>query len=176
MEISHKVPFEFELNLSQEAAIDFVRDVETSLSKADFIRDLYRYTETDLGHDYVTANIPINAAMFGQQKLGFQSLLIPTKTGARLQALPLETPTAGWAEVAGEAVVIPQNGDAGSSLVRYDFDITIHLQLPKPEKWGGRALIKMIEFTAQQVLSKVAEEFPRSVQAAAKEVEAAYSL
>ncbi len=175
MQISHKVPFEFELNLSKENAIAFVRDVEKSLSKADFIRDLYRYTETDLGHDYVTANIPINAAMFGQQKLAFQSLLIPTENGARLQALPLEIPTAGWAEVSGEAVVLNSPTDT-SSLVRYDFDITIHLQLPKPEKWGGRALLKMIEFTAQQVLSKVAEEFPRSVQAAAKEVEAAHSV
>lgn len=173
MQISHKVPFEFELNLSQEAAIEFVRDVELSLSKAEFIRDLFRYTETDLGHDYVTANIPINAAMFGQHKLAFQSLLIPTENGARLQELPLDTPTAGWAEVAGEAVVSAQGE---SSLVRYDFDITIHLQLPTPEKWGGRALIKMIEFTAQQVLTRVAEEFPRSVQAAAKEVEAAYSV
>ena len=173
MQISHKVPFEFELNLSEKDAIDFVRDVEKSLSKADFIKDLYRYNETDLGHDYVTANIPINAAMFGQHKLGFQSLLIPTENGARLQALPLETPTAGWAEVAGEAVVVPKDT---TSLVRYDFDITIHLQLPTPEKWGGRALIKMIEFTAQQVLTRVAEEFPRSVQAAAKEVEAAYSV
>lgn len=56
----------------------------------------------------------------------------------------------------------------------YDFDITIHLNLPEPEKWGGRALLKMIHFTAQRVLESIAADFPEAIQTAATETEAAY--
>ena len=172
MKISHKIAFEFDLALEQEQSITFVRDVVTSLDKASFIEDLYVFNEESLGHDYVRANIPINAAMFGQHKLGFQSLLVPTPKGARLQALPFETPKTGWAEVAGEAEVAPL---PQGSKVLYHFDITIYLTLPKPEKWGGRALMKMIEYTAQQMLERIAAEFPKAVQTAASEFESRHA-
>ncbi len=168
MKIEHSIPFDIDLSLSQQDAISFVQSVEHSLSKATFINNLQLLHEDTLEHDYICASIPINAAMFGQHQLDFQSLLIPIAKGARLQALPFDTPKASWAEVTGKAVVdsLPKG-----STVHYDFDITIHLNLPRPEKWGGEALLKMIEFTAQQVLKHIAEEFPQAVKAAASKFE-----
>ena len=84
----------------------------------------------------------------------------------------VKTNEPGWAEVAGVATVYPR---PKGSHVEYRFDITIHLRLPKAEKWGGQALTKMIEFTANKVLEKVTSQFPSAVQQAAKEVEAAYA-
>ena len=173
MKLTHAVPFEFDLSLGVQSAISFVQDAETSLSRASFIRDM-KVTPVAPGDDasFVRASIPINAALFGQQTLSFQSLLEPTPRGARLVALPFEEDKMGWAEVAGEATVYPL---PHGTRVTYHFDITIHLDLPEPEKWGGRALTKMIQFTAQQVLERIAGEFPKAVQAAAAEVEAKYS-
>ncbi len=168
MRIEHSIPFDIDLSLNQQDAISFVQSVEHSLSKATFISNLQLLHEDTLGNDYIHASIPINAAMFGQHELDFQSLLISTPKGARLQALPFGTPKTSWAEVTGKAVVgaLPKG-----SVVHYDFDITIHLNLPSPEGWGGKALLKMIEFTAQQVLKRIAEEFPKAVQTAANEFE-----
>lgn len=171
MQLSHAVDFTFALTLSRAAAGDFVRDVKTSLSKASFIENL------EVLDNIVTASLPVNAALFGQQLLHFRSKLVPTVKGARLEPLPLETDPqeekqVGWAEVAGEAFVkpLPQGSE-----VSYHFDITIHLHLPKAEKWGGKALTRMIEFTAKHVLETITSGFPKAVQEAAKEVERAYS-
>jgi hypothetical protein len=166
MQLTHAVDFTFALALSQAAAVDFVRDVKTSLSKARFIENL------EVRQTIVTASLPVNAALFGQQLLHFRSKLVPTGKGARLEPLPLETDQVGWAEVAGDAFVkpLPQGSE-----VTYHFDITIHLLLPKAEKWGGKALTRMIEFTAKHVLETITSGFPKAVQEAAKEVEKAYS-
>ena len=75
------------------------------------------------------------------------------------------------AEVSGDARVIPS--ETGCR-VEYGFRIAIHLALPAPEKWGGRALLSMIEFTARNVLAGVMASFPAAVRAAAREVEAAW--
>ncbi|CAN5884854.1 hypothetical protein BH24DEI2_BH24DEI2_01780 [soil metagenome] len=166
MTLSHDVSFTFDLNLPPAAAVRFVRDAETSLSKADFIENL------QVVDDVVSAHLPVNAALFGQQRLEFSSRLHPTEHGARLAALPLDTDAPGWAEVAGEAQV---ESAPGGSTVEYTFAITIHLKLPTPEKWGVKALVKMIEFTAQRVLENITANFPAAVQAAAHEAEAAYA-
>lgn len=166
MDLSHAVSFTFDLSLPPAAAVRFVRDAGASLSKADFIENL------EVKDGVVTAHLPVNAALFGQQRLEFRSRLHPTPQGARLEALTLDTDAPGWAEVAGEAKV---ESAPGGSLVEYSFDITIHLKLPTPEKWGGKALVKMIEFTAQRVLENITASFPAAVQAAAQEVEAAYA-
>jgi hypothetical protein len=166
MQLTHAVDFTFSLALSQVAAVDFVRDAKTSLSKASFIENL------DQQDNIVTASLPVNAALFGQQVLHFRSRVVPTIKGARLEPLTLETDQIGWAEVAGDAIVkpLPQG-----SQVTYHFDITIHLLLPKAEKWGGKALTRMIEFTAKHVLETVTSGFPTAVQDAARERERAYS-
>ena len=177
MKLTHAVDFHFDLILSQKAAIDFVRDAKTSLSKANFIENLtvtddVINSENRIADNIVTASLPVNAALFGQQVLHFKSRVVPTLRGARLEPLPLETNQIGWAEVSGEATVKPL---PKGSEVRYHFDITIHLRLPKAERWGGKALTKMIEFTANRVLEHVTSSFPGAVQEAAKEVEKAYA-
>jgi Protein of unknown function (DUF3809) len=171
MQLTHAVDFTFALTLSQAAAVDFVRDVKDSLSRATFIENL------EVHNTIVTASLPVNAALFGQQLLHFRSKLVPTVKGAKLEPLPLEPDPeeekqVGWAEVTGEAIVkpLPQGSE-----VSYHFDITIHLYLPKAEKWGGKALTRMIEFTAKHVLETITSSFPKAVQEAAKEVEKAYS-
>ena len=169
MKLTHDVTFTFDLELPQPQAVDFVRDVEISLSRADFIEGL----DVQIGQpSIVSASLPVNAALFGQQLLHFESELIHTAKGAKLKPLPLETDHFGWAEVAGEATV--STAPAGSQ-VCYQFDITIHLQLPKAEKWGGQALTRMIEFTAQHVLETITSNFPGAVQEAAREAEARYA-
>jgi hypothetical protein len=169
MDIAHTVRFTFDLALEPTEAVAFVRDVARSLAKAAFIRDMEVFGVGELRH--VRAVLPVNAAFFGQQELAFESVLTPTAKGAELSPLPLSEPRLGWAEVAGRAEVQPL--PSGSRVV-YVFDITIHLSLPEPEKWGGRALLKMIHFTAQRVLENIAADFPAAVQAAAAETEAAY--
>ncbi len=176
MKLTHTVHFAFDLALAQREAVAFVQDAQQSLSKAEFIRNLEVIpVDRETGAEetqQVSASIPINAALFGQHDLSFGSVLIPNAKGARLEPRTPEKPKMGWAEVAGEASVRPlPNG----SHVEYSFDITIHLDLPQPEKWGGQALIKMIHFTAQRVLEGIAAEFPKAVQDAAAETEAAYS-
>ncbi len=169
MDIAHTVHFGFDLSLAPAEAVAFVRDVPRSLAYAAFIRDMEVFEVGSLQH--VRALLPVNAAFFGQQELTFESTLKPTVRGAELSPLPLSEPRLGWAEVAGRADVQPL--PSGSRVV-YDFDITIHLNLPEPEKWGGRALLKMIHFTAQRVLENIAADFPAAVQRAAAETEAAY--
>ncbi len=171
MKLTHTVHFAFDLSLAQREAVAFVQDAQQSLSKAQFIRDL-TVVPGPQGTQEVSASIPINAALFGQHDLSFESVLLPNARGARLEPRSPAEPKMGWAEVAGEAHVRPlPNG----SHVEYNFDITIHLDLPQPEKWGGQALMKMIHFTAQRVLEGIAAEFPKAVQEAAAETEAAYS-
>ena len=192
MKITHSVGFDFALSLNKGAAVDFVRDAEASLSKVTFIqhletlpsvamlegpvegvREAGETTNETANATTVRARIPVNAALFGQQELAFESRLLPTPRGAVLRSVPLKHLRPGWAEVAGEAEVRPR---PGGSHVSYHFDITIHLHLPEPERWGGRALLKMIHFTAERVLSAITAEFPGAVQAAAREVEASYQL
>ena len=168
MNIAHTIHFTFDFGLTPDEAVAFVQDVPRSLAYAAFIRDMEVFTVGELKH--VRAVLPVNAAFFGQQELTFESTLRPTARGAELSPLPLSEPRLGWAEVAGRAEVQPLGG--GSRVV-YDFDITIHLSLPEPEKWGGRALLKMIHFTAQRVLENIAADFPAAVQRAAAETEAA---
>jgi hypothetical protein len=168
MDIAHAIHFAFDLGLAPVDATEFVRDVPRSLAKAEFIRDMEVFEVGELRH--VRAVLPVNAAFFGQQELVFESVLEPTPRGATLRPLPFSEPRLGWAEVGGRAEVQPL---PSGSRVLYDFDITIHLSLPEPEKWGGRALLKMIGFTAQRVLENIAAEFPKAVQEAAAETEAA---
>lgn len=154
------------MGLDPADAIRFVRDAHGSLAQADFLHALRR---TSAGG--VEAELPVNAALFGQQRLRFHSRVVPTPDGARLEGTDLDD-VPGWARVSGEARVIPH---ADGSRVDYRFDIEIHLALPQPERWGGRALMKMIELTAARVLERISGRFPEAVRAAAREYEAAFA-
>lgn len=169
MDLTHEVSFVLDLEMPPEAARAFVRDVPRSLSQATFLADLQVIRGEP---DVVTATLPVNAALFGQRELPFRSELTCTEDGARLTGLPLTPTGPGWAQVSGDARVTP----AGEGCrVAYAFRITIHLALPAPEKWGGRALLSMIEFTARNVLEGVMASFPEAVRSAAREVEATWA-
>ena len=169
MDLTHEVSFVLDLDLPREAARDFVRDVPRSLSQATFLSDLQ---VVEGKPKVVTAALPVNAALFGQRELPFRSELTYTADGASLSGLPLAPEGPGWAEVSGDARVL---GAERGCRVEYSFRITIHLALPAPEKWGGRALLSMIEFTTQSVLRGVMGSLPAAVPAAAREVEAAWA-
>jgi hypothetical protein len=165
--LDHQVAFDLDLNLPPSDALAFVRDVPRSLAHADFLRSL----RVD-GHDpvVVAAELPVNAALFGQRLLPFRSRLETTVAGARLVGLPLEHDGPGWAVVDGEAEVAPEGSRAR---VRYRFHVRVHLRLPEAERWGGRALLRMIEYTAQTVLERVTAAFPHALELAARDAEGA---
>lgn len=165
MTFDHVVRFELEVGLPRVEALAFVRDVPGSLAQAHFLRDLTVEPPQGSEAGTVTATLPVNAALFGQRDLPFRSRLHLTPTGARLEGLPLDPPGPGWAQVSGAAVVSP--APSGSHLA-YAFDIRVHVALPEPERWGGRALVRMIAFTASTVLTRVTDAIPAAVAASAE--------
>lgn len=167
MRLVRHVEFDVFSTLGRATAVSFVRDVRRSLSHAEFLEQL----ESD-DEGIVTAQLPVNAALFGQQKLRFHSRLVPTPTGGVLEGLELDD-VPGWARVSGQAVVA---AEPGGSRLRYRFEIEIHLALPEAERWGGRALVKMIEVTADQVLRRIGERFPDAVESAARAYEATVAV
>ena len=166
MELSHEIDFTFELALDRALAIAFVRDVALSLSHAKFLEDIDVRSGSPSS---VSAAIPVNAALLGKRRLAFESVFEPTPRGAVLSGKPLSDHPLGHAVVSGEAIVttLPH-----CSRVDYHFVITVHLDLPEPEKWGGRALLKMVEFTADRMLERVVAQFPVAIERAAKTFEA----
>ncbi len=165
MTFDHDVRFELEVALAPEAALAFVRDVPTSLARADFLRDVTVEPPDGDGIGVVAASLPVNAALFGQRDLPFRSRLQRTPDGARLEGLPLDVAGPGWAQVSGSAVVTATR--RGSRLA-YAFAIRVHVALPEPERWGGQALTKMIAYTASTVLARVTDALPAAVAAAAE--------
>jgi hypothetical protein len=162
VEIRHEVSFALALAMSVAEATDFARDVARTLRHADFLADLQVVAGDP---PVVSAAIPVSAAMFGQRELPFRSVLVPTPTGARLEGTPLSVDGPGWALVSGEARVSPAG--PGRSRIDYGFDITVHLRLPRAQRWGERALTRVIEYTARTVLTQVAGELKRAVARAA---------
>lgn len=162
MDITHSVRFAVELQAPFDQAVAFARDVPRTLRHADFLADLQVVTGDP---SVVTAAIPVSAAMFGQRELPFRSVLQPTENGARLRGVEIDPDGPGWAVVSGEARVSALDG--ARSRIEYTFDITVRLRLPKAERWGERALTRMIEFTAQTVLGQVADRLPAAVAKAA---------
>jgi hypothetical protein len=163
MTLEHHVAFDLDLALPRAEALAFVRDVARSLARATFLEDLHVSTGSPR---LVTATLPVNAALMGQRSLPFTSVLETTPDGARLVGQPLAPTGPGWAQVDGDADVFAADG---GSRVSYRFRVRVHLHLPEPERWGGRALLRMIEFTARSVLERVIAAFPSAVRAAADE-------
>lgn len=164
MTFDHAVRFELDVDLDHAAAVEFVRDVGASLARASFLRDLEVGPPDGSGAALVAATLPVNAALFGQRDLPFRSRLHHVQGGARLEGLDLEVDGPGWARVSGDVAVTRVEGRARLS---YAFDITVHVALPEPERWGGQALTRMIAFTATTVLRRVTDAFPAAIAEAA---------
>ncbi|HWG85115.1 MAG TPA: DUF3809 domain-containing protein [Deinococcales bacterium] len=137
------------------AATDFLRDVRRSLARVPFIRNL------SVEGDHVTADLAVDVPFLGEQLLDFSSRLVPQDGGADLVAE--QRSGRAWAEVSGSGRATPQGERASIS---YHLRVVVHLELPAPEKWGGRAFSRMAEATAARTLERVAEDFPAGVMAA----------
>lgn len=161
MRLTEDLRFGFSTQLSEAAALAFVRDVERSLA-GQHLADSLRVQSGS--PTLVSASLPVNTPLFGRRELPFVSELHVTPSGARLVPTTTETQGRGWAEVGGEAQVVPEG--AGSR-IDYALDLTIHLQLPEADRWGTKALTKMIELTASSVLRQLSERLRSSVESAA---------
>lgn len=165
MELSYPFSFSVELECGSEDALAFVRDVAASLRYAEVLSDL----QVLAGDPKVmSASLPVSAALFGQHELPFKSALRATPDGATLEPLSVVARGPGSAEVAGTARV---SESAGGSQVDYSFVITVRLRLPDGGKWGEKALLKLVNLTAQSVLRSVASRLEPAVARAAAEYE-----
>ena len=165
VKLEHSIEFALPVGLEPQAAVAFVRDVPNSLSHADFLQSLH------VEGDTIRATLPVNAALFGQRLLPFVSQLKETERGARLVGVSTPASGPGWALVSGEAEV--RANPQGGSLLHYRVAIEVHIALPEAERWGGRALLRMIEYTAKTVLERVTSAFPAAIAAAAVAAESA---
>ena len=135
-------------------AIEYVRDVEKSLSRVSFIKNLR------LEGQLVTADLAVDVPFLGQQLLDFTSRLEPHSDGASL--IGIEKSGKAWAMVGGQARVSP--APHGSS-IEYALHITVFIALPSSEKWGGKAFEKMAQATAEKAIERLTLEFPRGIAA-----------
>ena len=135
-------------------AIQYVRDVQQSLSRVSFIKNLR------LEGQVVTADLAVDVPFLGQQLLDFRSRLEPHPDGASL--IGLEKGGKAWAMVGGQARVSPAL--QGSS-IEYALSIAVFIALPSSEKWGGKAFEKMAQATAEKAIERLTLEFPRGVAA-----------
>jgi Tfp pilus assembly protein PilO len=170
MKVSHAISASVDLPLSCREAVAFVQSVR-SLSRVRFMQNLQVSPQADGISQRLRAEIPVDVPLLGHYDLTFASELVPTARGASLQALPVSG-RKGWAQVSGEAEVAAL---PGGSRVRYLLAVTLHVDLPEPERWGGRALLKMVELTAQRVVADITAEFPKAVEAAAADAEGVLS-
>lgn len=162
MRLTEGLVFGFSSHLGEPEALEFVRDVKRSLAAAHLLDRL----RVDGGPPaLVSANLPVNTPLFGRRELPFASELHFTPQGARLVPTSTEPEGRGWAEVGGEARVAPEGN---GSRIDYALDLTIYLDLPEADRWGTRALTKMIELTAGSVLRQLSERLRGAVEEAAR--------
>ena len=135
-------------------ATQYVRDVQKSLSRVSFIKNLR------LEGELVRADLAVDVPFLGQQLLDFQSRLEPHPDGANL--IGLEKSGKAWAMVGGQARVAA--APRGSS-IEYALSIAVFIALPSSEKWGGKAFEKMAQATAEKAIERLTLEFPRGVAA-----------
>lgn len=167
LRLEHDIAFSVFVALGEADARAFVRDVARSLEHADFLTALQ---VTPGAPPTVSAELPVDVAMFGMRSLPFESALLETSVGAQLAPRPKVRSGSGWAEVGGEATVV--SAGKAESRLDYTFKVAVILVTPSSEHWGSRALLKMIELTAAKVLRRVLERFPRAIETAANEAAA----
>lgn len=164
--LTREVRFDIPTQLDAQESLEFLRNPSLALQEVDFLSRVLVHPDKR-----VTAELPVNAAFFGKRTVRFDSQVENLPNGARLVSLPSMDETA-VVKVAGQATV----GDgAEGSILRYDFQFELIVHVPEPERWGGRALLKMVEFTADRMLEKITAEFPEAVRVAAQRQEAVHA-
>lgn len=145
--------FVLEYPNSLSDAILFLTDVQQSLAQVQFIKGL------ELKENHVYADLVVEVPVLGTQRLDFHSILEPHSTGANLIAQPLQGKA--WAEVSGQGKAVQMNNQVE---IHYALQITVHLELPSADKWGGRAFEKMAQATAKTAIERLTKEFGHGVQ------------
>ncbi|WP_299427555.1 DUF3809 family protein [uncultured Meiothermus sp.] len=110
---------------------------------------LTRQDTTLLG--YLVAEAPL----FGEIHFPFHSRIRSQGNTARLEALPLDDPSAFWAELEGSGEVVGGGID-------YQLTLRIHATLPRGEKWGGRALGRLAEVAFERNVERVLERLVKT--------------
>lgn len=164
--LTREVRFDIPTQLGAQESLDFLRSPSLALQEVGFLTDVRVHPDKR-----VTAELPVNAAFFGKRTVRFNSQVENLPNGARLVSLPSMDETA-VVKVAGQATVV--EGPNGANL-QYDFQFELIVHVPEPERWGGRALLKMVEITADRVLEKITAEFPEAVRIAAQRHEAVHA-
>ncbi len=159
--LTERLEFTVATPMAHATALEFVRRAELSLAAANVLEDVHVQPGPPT---LLSAYLPISTPLFGRRRLRFVSELVETAAGAALVATEPVTGAQAWADVGGEAVVTPSA--AGSDL-RYVFDMTVHLDIPDADRWGTKALTRMIELTAGTVLRSLAARLRAGIQTAA---------
>jgi hypothetical protein len=97
----------------------------------------------------IKGQINTKVVLLGEVSLPFHSRLVDLGLGrAGLEALAIDSPPPFWAELSGE-------GHATQGQLHYQMHLRVHAQLPEGEKWGGKALRRMVEATFERAIERV---------------------
>ncbi len=92
------------------------------------------------------------AFLFGEVCFPFKSRLTP---GERVRLTPIPLTEDFWAELEG-------TGEAGEGRLSYRGRLVLHARLPEGEKWGGRALRRMVEAALERTLKRALAALPEA--------------
>ncbi len=147
MEFEHR--FAFRLATSPEKARRLLFTPERVFSTLPGLEALSR--EGDLFRGRLCGEAPV----FGRVCFPFESRLLGGER-AELEPIPLEAEPF-WAELGGV-------GEADRSGLYYRVRLVIHARLPAGEKWGGRALRRLVEAALRRNLTRALAALPESVE------------
>ncbi len=147
MDLEHR--FAFRLAAPPDKARDLLFAPERVFSPLPGLEGLQR--EGDRFRGRLCGEAPI----FGKICFPFESRLFGREK-AELDPIPLEKEPF-WAELGGV-------GEAEGSELYYRIRLVLHAHLPAGEKWGGRALRRMVEAALARNLARVLASLPERVE------------
>ena len=106
--------------------------------------------------DELSGRVCGEALLFGRVCFPFKSRLRGDGgSEAVLEPLPLDEDL--WAELSGR-------GRAEGGEIRYRVKLVLHAQLPSGEKWGGKALVRMVEAAIRRSLERTLSSLPQRLE------------
>ncbi len=147
MELEHH--FAFRLVAPPEKARDLLFAPERVFSALPGLEGLQRQGDRFKGR--LCGEAPI----FGRVCFPFESRL-RGRERAELEPIPLERESF-WAELGGV-------GEAERDELRYRVRLVLHARLPAGEKWGGRALRRLVEAALRRNLTRALAALPERVE------------